>query len=88
MSKLSRRSAAGNVVQPMGADSNLLDMEEDLWAVKGLAFAINLIASSGGDSIQRGAANALWQIARQIENHADALREQWEAALNKQRAPV
>jgi hypothetical protein len=60
---------------------NLLDMEENLRAVKGLAFAINLIASSDGDNIQRGAANALWQIARQIENHADALREQWEAAF-------
>jgi hypothetical protein len=76
-------------LQPMGADSNLLDMEEDLRAVKGLAFAINLIASSDGDNIQRGAANALWQIARQIENHADALREQWEAALEKHKgAPV
>jgi hypothetical protein len=62
---------------------DLLGMEEDLRAVKGLAFAISLIASSGGDSIQRGAANALWQIAHQIENHADALTEQWKAALEK-----
>jgi hypothetical protein len=76
-------------VVELRAMGNLLDMEEDLRAVKGLAFAINLIASSGGDNIQRRAADALWQIARQIENHADALREQWEAALEKHKgAPV
>jgi hypothetical protein len=50
-------------------------MEEDLLAVKCLAFGINLIASSDrGIFIERGVADALWQIARQIGVHADALK--------------
>jgi hypothetical protein len=76
-------------LRPAGSARDLLHMEEDLRAVKRLAFAVNLITSSNdGMYISRGAADALWQLARSIEDHADALIEQWEAALNKQRAPV
>jgi hypothetical protein len=42
-----------------------------------------LACGRGGGIIERGIADTLWQIARQIENHADALKEQWEAALQK-----
>jgi hypothetical protein len=66
-------------LRPAKADGNLLDMEEDLSAVKSLAFAVNLIScSENGPEF-----DALWQIARQIENHADALKEKWEAARKK-----
>jgi hypothetical protein len=64
---------------------DLLRMEEDLLAVKRLAFAVNMIACSDDEVyIQRSAADALWEIARAIEHHANVLIERWEAARKKQ----
>jgi hypothetical protein len=76
-------------LRPTKSAHDLLDVEDDLLAVKRLAFAVNLITSSDrGMYIETGVADALWQLARQIEDHADALIERWEAALKKQGAPV
>jgi hypothetical protein len=63
--------------------NDLLGMEEDLFAVKALANAISLITVAPQDAIQRNAADTLFQIARQIGVHADALKAQWEAALKE-----
>ena len=74
-------------LKPRRADPvpDLLHMEEDLRAVKNLAFAINMIASSDNEMyIQDTCAKTLWQIAHAIERHASALIEQWEAAVEKQ----
>jgi hypothetical protein len=63
---------------------DLLVMEENLKAVKRLAFAINMITCSS-EIIEEGPADALWEISRAIGNHADALIEQWQEALQHAR---